>query len=414
MGYFYTWVQMNPMTKKVYTTAKKIKRKNQFSLMNLNQLVGVKSQEQKMRINLLLPTLNKYKFFGGISTALKFYELLSEQLQVDVRIIVTRKEKYNEKFSKEFEGYTINQSNGSKRVSFLSDNNHLEIRKQDIFLCTSWDTAYIIQSALEWQRKTYQLERVKLLYLIQDYEPGFYAWSTEYMLAESTYKSNKGVDLVGIFNSKQLYDFFELRGYYFWRKMYFTPSLNENLAEFLEKNQGRYKRKKRILLYGRPGTERNAFELIIHSLRLWAKKYEKADEWEVISLGENFEDIKVGEKVVLRCLGKATLEDYGRIMMESYIGISLMVSPHPSYPPLEMSTYGIKTITNTFENKELSSFNDNIISLDKCTPESICRQLIKICRQYPSQIATVYDKSDYVKGNDSMNQVIRELVDILK
>lgn len=91
-----------------------------------------------------------------------------------------------------------------------------------------------------------------------------------------------------------------------------------------------------------------------------------------------------------------------------------MVSPHPSYPPLEMSTYGIKTITNTFENKELSSFNDNIISLDKCTPESICRQLIKICRQYPSQIATVYDKSDYVKGNDSMNQVIRELVDILK
>lgn len=42
-------------------------------------------------------------------------------------------------------------------------------------------------------------------------------------------------------------------------------------------------------------------------------------------------------------------------MLDTYAGISLMSSPHPSYPPLEMSVFGIKVITNNYSNKDLSS-----------------------------------------------------------
>ena len=59
-----------------------------------------------------------------------------------------------------------------------------------------------------------------------------------------------------------------------------------------------------------------------------------------------------------------------------------MVSPHPSYPPLEMATFGVKVITNTFSNKDLKDFSPNIISLDTVNPVTISNRLSNICSSY--------------------------------
>ena len=49
---------------------------------------------------------------------------------------------------------------------------------------------------------------------------------------------------------------------------------------------------------------------------------------------------------------------------ESDIGISVMCSPHPSYPPLEMAASGMLVVSNRIYNKDLSKINDNFISSD--------------------------------------------------
>jgi hypothetical protein len=59
-----------------------------------------------------------------------------------------------------------------------------------------------------------------------------------------------------------------------------------------------------------------------------------------------------------------------------------MVSPHPSYPPLEMAHFGMKVITNRFGNKDLSKLHDNIISLDELTPISIADKLANECLKF--------------------------------
>jgi hypothetical protein len=41
-----------------------------------------------------------------------------------------------------------------------------------------------------------------------------------------------------------------------------------------------------------------------------------------------------------------------------------MVSPHPSYPPLEMASLGMLVLTNRFGTKDLSTWHANIASLD--------------------------------------------------
>ena len=38
-------------------------------------------------------------------------------------------------------------------------------------------------------------------------------------------------------------------------------------------------------------------------------------------------------------------------MKRASIGISLMESPHPSYPPIEMALFGVNVITNIYESK---------------------------------------------------------------
>ena len=60
-----------------------------------------------------------------------------------------------------------------------------------------------------------------VVYFIQDYEPGFYPWSSRYLMADSTYRSE--LPMIAIFNSKLLYDFFKSNGYKFEQEYYFDP-----------------------------------------------------------------------------------------------------------------------------------------------------------------------------------------------
>lgn len=412
MSYLLTWMQNNRVTKGIYKTAKAIANIGSFSIEDINVIESVKSENKNQRLNIILPTVNKYKIFGGIATALNFFDLLGEEMNADMRIIVNRKEKFNKNYSLQREGYSYNTQKGKKRVVFLSDtNNVLSVREKDIFLCTSWDTAYCINRVVKWKEQVYG-NREKIVYLIQDFEPGFYPWSTQYLLADSTYR-NKDIDILALFNSKYLYDFFIERNYSFYKMLYFEPVLNKKIAKYLIENSSKCKKKKRILIYGRPGSARNAFTLIEYALKLWSLSYRDAADWEIISLGETFDDIKLTEHNSIKCLGKASLEKYSQIMLESYVGISLMVSPHPSYPPLEMSTFGVKTITNCFENKDLSSFSENIISLEYCTPEEISSLLCNICAKYPEKICNIITSGTYINGNDQMKQAARKILDFL-
>ena len=103
------------------------------------------------------------------------------------------------------------------------------------------------------------------LYFIQDYEPGFYSWSTKYLLADSTYKSD--YPTIAIFNSMLLKEFFDENHYHFTHSFAFDPVLNDGLRKALEQMPAQVDKKKQILVYGRPGTERNAFNLVIAALK---------------------------------------------------------------------------------------------------------------------------------------------------
>ncbi|SET49597.1 hypothetical protein SAMN04487962_1113 [Marinobacter segnicrescens] len=132
-----------------------------------------------------------------------------------------------------------------------------------------------------------------------------------------------------------------------------------------------------MLVYGRPSVERNAFPIIVMALRQWVETG-NADEWEFFSAGEYHESIELGKGKRLVSHGKLSLSDYAEELSETSIGLSLMISPHPSYPPLEMSAFGVRVITNSYNNKDLEAVFPNIRTVHSIDPESIACELERL------------------------------------
>ncbi len=148
-------------------------------------------------------------------------------------------------------------------------------------------------------------------------------------------------------------------------------------------------KEKIILAYGRPSTARNAFSIVVEGLRLWQGRNPAENcTYRIVFVGEGFEANLISELENAECLGKLSLEDYTNILNRSAVGLSLMISPHPSYPPLEMAAAGCVTITNSYEGKDLSLRAPTLHNIDRVTPGSIADALDRVIMEVELTAAT--------------------------
>ena len=222
----------------------------------------------------------------------------------------------------------------------------LNLRAGDIFLATAWWTA---RHAIELGRdqKRYFGRNPAFIYFIQDDEPYFYGWSSKWALAESTYRLPD--ETIAVINSEELYS--DMTKRYRFKSVFCYPyQMNANISNALSSRP----RERLILVYARPHATRNAFELICESLQEWQQRDPmRARHWRVICLGQHFDEEMTYPVQNVSVFGKVSLEDYADYLSSASIGISLMLSPHPSYPPLEMAEAGVTTITNCYGGKDL-------------------------------------------------------------
>lgn len=382
------------------------------SIGDIRELHFRKGEGIEYRLNLVLPALNQKYIFGGISTALSCFEAMRDELKCSTRIIlidVELDQKTKDKYAKKYDIVPADEESIAKHqiVSMVDrDNQNLVVTENDQFLFTSWWSAYIIQTEYRRWRENDKLRLKPFLYLVQDYEPGFYAWSPHYVLAEATYRFE--YPQIAIFNSHELKEYIMKKGYKFKSVYCFEPILNSKLKEKVKLLDDTLYKRKQILVYGRPSVARNAFEIIVESLRKWAVIQSDVESWTILSAGEQHDPVDIGEGMYLESVGKLTLDEYAKILKESYAGISLMISPHPSYPPLEMAVFDVQVVTNSYGNKDMSYFSDNIVSVDNMSPVVIAEKLKKICEQYSTVVEHKEVNYDYVYKTNPF-QFIKEL-----
>lgn len=331
------------------------------------------------RLNLLVPSLAIQHLFGGIATALSLFDALVAAAGAEhIRIILTDQQSFDYADNPRFTGWQIgglDQEELPGRSIIAAGDRYgktLPVGPGDRFVATAWWTAVSASSIQGWQATTYRLPQPqRYLYLIQDYEPGFYPWSSRYALAEASY--HQAERFVALFNSSLLQSYFTQQGYSFPHAHVFEPTLHPALRQQRKQLQDRAK-ERRVLVYGRPGVARNAFELTIMGLRAWVA-LGGIDDWTFVSAGEAHPPIALGRGCTLLPLGKLSLEQYADELSRAAVGLSLMISPHPSYPPLEMAAFGVCVVSSCHGPKNLQDLHPAIFSADPLTPEIIADTL---------------------------------------
>jgi hypothetical protein len=328
--------------------------------MNLLALAG-----REPRLNVILPGLVMRGMSGGPNTAINLTYRLARS-GVPVRYIssdVEMERDTNLLWSHFSKVSGINERLPNVELVSAHDRNvATEIGDGDVFFGTAWWTVQMIKHALP------QMRTRRFIYMIQDYEPGLYAWSTRYALAMETY----AMDFFGIINARTLAD------YLFAQKVgrfadprfvndciAFDPALDRHL--FYPELPHPADQKKRLLFYARPQAPRNMYELGMVALRqAVARGAFPADQWELLFIGENLPPVHLGNGVVIRQAPWSSYDGYAALLRSSTVGLSLMLSPHPSYPPLEMGMCGMLPVTTTFSVKTaevLEGYCRNIVAV---------------------------------------------------
>jgi hypothetical protein len=87
-----------------------------------------------------------------------------------------------------------------------------------------------------------------------------------------------------------------------------------------------------------------------------------------------------------------------------------MVSPHPSYPPLEMAAFGMRVVTNGFLDRDLSARSQNIVSVLVPTPERLGFALIHACQASETGLDPHWDHPfGRVNWDELQTALIRDL-----
>jgi hypothetical protein len=331
------------------------------------------------RLTLVIPSIAPEKTFGGILTGIDIFLEIAKRSGADIRIILD-----------EIGPVPAGNSVGARARSLgidparveivprLTETPDIAVRSSDVFMAYNWWTALNVQGLLERQSRHFGQPHKPFLYIIQEYEPHFHPFSSTHMMERQAFDPK--LPCWGIFNSGELHAFFRAQGHRLERDYVFEPQLNNSLKAILKRAPQRKER--RLLVYGRPLVARNCYPAVEKGVRAWASRFPEFANWEIVSAGMEHEPLTLGPGRVMISAGKLGMEQYGDLLMRSAAGLSLMSSPHPSYPPLEMAHFGLWTITNSYTNKDLSRSHENILSVGNIAPDTIADAIAQACRNF--------------------------------
>jgi hypothetical protein len=232
---------------------------------------------------------------------------------------------------------------------------------RDIFLATHWTTALQLKAVLP------ALPRQKFFYMLQEFEPGFYPWSSNYARACETL----GMDFWPIINEQTLAAFLFSQPIGRLNEaatrenaIIFEPAVDG--AVFFPRAQTAESKQRAVLFYARPTNPRNMFGLGVMALREVTADQVFRD-WSFFSIGSrgSIGDMKLSGGHVLRRAPWMDYAGYGDYLRQADMLLCPMLSPHTSYPVLEMAACGGISVTNVFATKTEALFAEispNIIA----------------------------------------------------
>ena len=335
------------------------------------------SDAHPKRVNVLLATINfSYVFGGYIGMFNLALRLVHEGYRV--RIVLLENTEWNmEDWRRQIQKYPgLTTLFDEVEVMLRWDRTiPVETNPADRFVATNCWSAHVAHHSAKL------LDESRFLFMAQEYEPFFMAMNSISALFQQAYT----LPQLTLYSTELLQDFFRRERIGIFAK----PDGEANALVFSNAIQKFYptreqitRPQRRFLFYARweEHAARNLFELALMAIAKLVKD-PRVDltGWSfhgIGSLGGN--TLELAEGLPLELVPKTTLDEYIKLMPNFDVGLSLMMTPHPSLVPIEMASAGMWTVTNTFANKtaeELRSISTNLIGVLP-TVDAICDGLV--------------------------------------
>lgn len=126
------------------------------------------------------------------------------------------------------------------------------------------------------------------------------------------------------------------------------------------------KKKLKFFFYARPNNPRNLFYLGIEVIeRAIAQNILDLEEWDIYFVGKDLPPIVFDGGYSPQICENLSWAEYAKLIGTVDLGLSLMCTPHPSYPPLDLAASGAVVVTNQFANKrDLNAYSANLICVE--------------------------------------------------
>jgi hypothetical protein len=365
------------------------------------------------RLNILNPALTANGMTGGPNTIVNLAVRIA-RAGVPVRLVTTvPAENVSAAWMKRHLGELVGGEIPDIPVETSADAAApLVVGPDEVFMATHWTTAQQLKPVLA------RMQVTQFLYMLQEFEAAFYAWSSNHALALETY----GMDFWPVANEGFLADYF-----FDERVGRFADSgFRERLTVFEPAIESRVfhppagpaaARPRRLLFYARPSNQRNLFGLGLEALR-----HASADPafagWEMLAIGGRggVPELPLEAGHALRPAEWRGYLAYAEQLREADVLLAPMLSPHTGYPALEMAASGGLAVTNTFRNKTagaLEGLSSNIIATE-ATVEGMAAGLVRAARKVNdgrARTASLHLPRDWA---ESLDPAAARLADILR
>ena len=318
------------------------------------------------RLSIVTDGISTGLLYGGVATAVLLGALIAQRIKADLRII-TR--------STEADPSIIGSQLGQMGVKWKQDIDCLfspplhgvdiPVFEGDRFLTTSWWTT---EAALR------SISADKILYLLQEDERMFYPHGDDRLRCAEVMGNS---DIAFAINSSLLFEHFrtgpDCLSNIAQRGAYFEPAFPA-LHYHDDLIARRSRTKKNFLFYARPNNLRNLYWRGLEAINAAIERgILSPDEWNITFVGRDLNPLILSRGVRPTILENLSWSDYATLIRDTDMGLMLIDTPHPSYPPLDLVAAGGVAVTNTCGIKQsLTKYSENIICVDP-TIDFLCR-----------------------------------------
>lgn len=319
------------------------------ALGNLRPLRIVKRPDDPARITMLTDSIVPEQLMGGVGTALLLAATMAQTWNRPLRI-VTRQQRHDTAALHgllKLQGVEFTGSIEVLHFTGAPGDAPMPLGPDDIVLTTSWWSTWSARHAVP---------PGQMVYLLQEDERMFYAGGDQHLLCDEVL-ADTGIRYV--VNTALLLDHFHQTGTAgpTARGIAFEPAFPASIY-----HPAPHDGRRNLFFYARPNHARNLFLRGIATLeRAFAEGLFPPDQWNVHFFGVDVPRIDFGGRPI-RYYDTVPWAAYAELVRQADLGLSLMYTPHPSYPPLDLAACGAVVVTNCFGPKGTEQhYSDNIL-----------------------------------------------------